>query len=73
MIPRSNGSLEVSSIFYWYAKDFERAAGSVAKFLAPYASRLSADAAAQRQIAAATVPVQFLDYDWRLNDAGAKH
>jgi len=67
-----SGSLEVSQIFEWYGKDFERAAGSVAKFLAPYAAHLSDDAAVRAKIAAAALPVTFLAYDWRLNDAGAK-
>ncbi len=31
---RRRGRLEVSQIFEWYGRDFERAAGSVAKFLA---------------------------------------
>jgi hypothetical protein len=64
--------LEVSKIFDWYGRDFERAAGSVAKFLAPYAEQLADDAAVRKRIAAAAVPVAFLDYDWRLNDAGRK-
>jgi len=68
-----SGSLEVSQIFEWYGKDFERAAGSVAKFLAPYAAQLSDDAAVRARIAAAALPVTFLAYDWRLNDAGAKN
>jgi hypothetical protein len=67
----SPGRLEVSQIFEWYGKDFDGAAGSVAKFLAAYAAELSGDATVQRQIAAAALPVGFLDYDWRLNDAGA--
>ncbi len=64
-------ALAVSQIFAWYGKDFERAAGSVAKFLAPHAAALSADAPVRERIAAATLPVTFLEYDWRLNDAGA--
>jgi hypothetical protein len=64
--------LEVSKIFDWYGEDFARAAGSVGRWLAPYGEVLSADPAAQRRIAAATVSVTFLAYDWRLNDAGAK-
>jgi hypothetical protein len=65
-------SLEVSKIFEWYGTDFERAAGSVAKFLALHAAALDDDAAVRTRIAAAAVPLVFLDYDWRLNDAGAK-
>lgn len=66
------GRLEVSQIFEWYGKDFTTAAGSVARYLAGYAAALADDPAAERRIAAAAAPVAFLDYDWRLNDAGAK-
>jgi hypothetical protein len=69
----ANDALEVSSIFDWYAKDFDRAAGSVPRFLGRYAVQLSSDVPVRRRIEAAEVRVQFLDYDWRLNDAGAKH
>lgn len=64
--------LAVSKIFDWYGGDFARAAGSVARWLAGHADVLADDAAARARIAAAEVPVTFLDYDWRLNDAGAK-
>jgi hypothetical protein len=66
------GTLEVSKIFEWYGTDFERAAGSVAKFLALHATELDDAAAIRAKIAATTLPLVFLDYDWRLNDAGAK-
>jgi len=64
--------LQVSKIFKWYGRDFERAAGSVQAFLARYAAQLSGEETARLRIAAGTVPVGFLDYDWRLNDAGAQ-
>lgn len=64
--------LEVSKIFDWYGADFTRAAGSVPKYLAGFADVVGADAAARSRIAAGTLPVAFLDYDWRLNDEGAK-
>jgi hypothetical protein len=67
---RRSGSLEVSQIFEWYGRDFERAAGTVAKFLAAYAPQLSDDETSRGRIAAAALPVAFLDYGWRLNDAG---
>jgi hypothetical protein len=66
----ASGRLEVSQIFEWYGRDFERAAGTVAKFLAAYAPQLSDDETSRGRIAAAALPVAFLDYDWRLNDAG---
>lgn len=64
------GRLQVSKIFDWYGKDFTRAAGSVAAFLGRYAERLSDEATVRAAIAAGTATVTFLDYDWRLNDAG---
>ena len=64
--------LQAQRFYRQHGKDFARAAGSVAKFLAPYAAQLSDDAAVRANIADAALPVTFLDYDWRLNDAGAK-
>jgi hypothetical protein len=64
------GRLEVSKIFDWYGKDFAAAAGSLARWLASHAPELGDDAAVERRIAAAEVPVGFLEYDWRLNAAG---
>jgi len=61
--------LGVSKIFDWYGEDFVRAAGSVAKYLAPHAALLSDDTGARAKIEAGAVPVVFLDYDWALNDA----
>lgn len=63
--------LEVSKIFDWYGADFTRAAGSMAKYLAGFADVLGGDATARTRVAGGTLPVAFLDYDWRLNDAGA--
>ena len=70
----STGKLEVSKIFDWYGEDFKlghRGISSLPAFLARYADRL-ADAAADRErITGQKVPVSYLDYDWRLNDAKA--
>ena len=70
----TTGKLEVSKIFDWYGEDFKlghRGIASLPAFLARYADRL-ADAPADRErIAAQKVPLSFLDYDWRLNDARA--
>lgn len=60
-------ALRVSKIFDWYGDDFAAKAGSVANWLARYADQLTADAALQRRIREAKLPVRFLDYDWRLN------
>jgi hypothetical protein len=64
----AGGRLEISKIFDWYGDDFVRSAGSVAKFLAPHAAALSDDEGARAKIAAAALPVAFLEYDWALND-----
>ena len=59
--------LQVSKIFDWYAADFTRAAGSVARYLGRFAAELAPDDAVRARIAAGSVPLAFLDYDWRLN------
>jgi len=69
--PKS-GTLEVSRIFDWFAKDFSRGwkgYRSVTQFLAGYADQLADDPADRRLIAGQRVPIRFLDYDWKLNDA----
>jgi hypothetical protein len=55
----------LSAIFDWYRSDF--AGGDLARFLAPYSAALGATPA---QLASARV--EFLDYDWRLNDSKAR-
>ncbi len=68
--PEDN-ALEVSSIFDWYAEDFERGwlgIDSVRGFLAGYAEQL-ADAPEHRsRIQARETGLDYLDYDWELND-----
>jgi hypothetical protein len=65
------GKLKLSSIFDWYGKDFARGwKGYTAldQFLAQYADRL-ADAPPQRQaIRDGKTALEFLEYDWSLND-----
>ena len=70
----ASGRLEVSKIFDWYGEDFNlghRGIASLPGFLARYADRLADTPADRERIAALKVPVSFLDYDWRLNDAKA--
>jgi hypothetical protein len=66
------GKLEVSRIFDWYGKDFalgHKGITSLPAFMARHAERL-ADAPADRErIRGLAVPLSFLDYDWKLNDA----
>jgi hypothetical protein len=68
------GRLEVSKIFDWYGEDFRlghRGIVSLPAYLARHADRL-ADAPADRErLRAGQVPVAYLDYDWKLNDASA--
>lgn len=64
--------LAVSSIFDWYGKDFARGwkgYGSLDQWLAKYAEVLADKADERAAIRAGGLPVSFLDYDWRLNDA----
>ena len=66
-----NRSAEVSRIFDWYGKDFDKGHkgfSSVSDVVAKYAEQL-ADAAEDRaQLRAGKVPIRFLEYDWSLND-----
>ena len=66
------GVVEVSKIFNWYEKDFTKGwkgYQSLAQFLAKYAKQLSDNPADQQKIASGQFKVDYLDYDWSLNDA----
>jgi hypothetical protein len=63
----ADNTLYLSSIFKWYGKDFAAKAGSVEQFVAPY---ISDDPTVQHRIRSRDVDVEYLDYDWSLNDAG---
>jgi hypothetical protein len=56
-------TFHASSIFKWFRGDFERRAGSLASFLARYA-----DDAAAAALRTGGVRIEFLDYDWSLNE-----
>ena len=58
--------LEISSLFRWFNNDFERAAGSIAAFIAPY---ITDDAGLRNRLLDHGVAIRYLDYDWGLNDA----
>jgi hypothetical protein len=64
--------LEISKIFDWYGKDFEKGHkgfASVKATMAKYADQL-ADAPADRALVKdQKADVTFLDYDWSLNDS----
>ncbi|MGH8628635.1 MAG: DUF547 domain-containing protein [Gammaproteobacteria bacterium] len=64
-------SLQVSSIFEWYAEDFSRGyrgIRSVQEFLAPHAEVLADRPADQALNRTGQAPLDYLDYDWGLND-----
>ena len=64
--------LEVSRIFDWYGKDFERGSRgftSVKATLARYADLLAAKPEDRARVRDQKAQVEFLDYDWTLNDA----
>ncbi|HET9651022.1 MAG TPA: DUF547 domain-containing protein [Usitatibacter sp.] len=64
--------LEVSRIFEWYGKDFEkgfRGFTSVKAMLARYADLLAERAEDRELVRQQKADVHFLDYDWGLNDA----
>jgi hypothetical protein len=63
-----SGKLEVSKIFDWYAKDFSARGGSVESWLSAYADRLTDDSRQQQGIREKKVRLEYLDYDWTLND-----
>ncbi|MDT8309942.1 MAG: DUF547 domain-containing protein [Methylophaga sp.] len=63
--------LQVSAIFKWYREDFEqgwRNTDSLAAFLALYADALVLDATQQKKLRQGEIAIDFLDYDWQLND-----
>ena len=60
----NNKKLFLSSIFKWYKDDFIKAKGSVQEFVIPYMT----SARAQAKSDFSNIPIQYLDYDWRLNE-----
>ncbi|MEP7068442.1 MAG: DUF547 domain-containing protein [Usitatibacter sp.] len=64
--------LEVSRIFDWYGRDFEKGHKgyvSVKATMARYADQLADSAEDRALVKAGNADVAFLDYDWSLNDA----
>ncbi len=64
--------LEISRIFDWYGKDFEkghRGYSSVKATMAKYADQLAESPADRALVRDQKADVAFLDYDWALNDA----
>jgi hypothetical protein len=68
-------TLQVSEIFSWYGDDFaqgNRGFERLADVFARYAGAMTADPAARKRLEARTVPIEFLEYDWSLNDAARR-
>lgn len=66
--------LKISKIFHWYREDFEKGWNgywSLRQFLATHASLLGLSAAELQTLNAGKLAIEFLDYDWRLNDVPA--
>ena len=64
------GRVEISKIFDWYSKDFERGWGGWHKFdqfLAQYADSLTDTPQAKQRLLAGGTRVKYLNYDWKLN------
>lgn len=59
---RGSDHLELTSLYLWYAGDFEQVGGSVLEYAARHNQGLAADVAAGH-----TPAVRYLDYDWSLN------
>jgi hypothetical protein len=63
--------LEVSPIFKWYKDDFAagwRGARSLEQFLALYGDALGLNETQLQRLDSGNVRIDFLDYDWNLND-----
>ncbi len=68
----SSGKLQVSKIFDWFGEDFRlghQGVTSLPVFLGRYADVLADTPADRDRVRRGQVPVAFLDYDWKLNDA----
>jgi len=67
-IDRARSRVALSRIFDWFEEDFEPAGGALA-FVAAY---LPSDDAAWLRAQGSRVSVDYLDYDWRLNDLATR-
>ena len=67
----SDGTLQLSRIFKWYRDDFARGWQGYERledFLADYAKALGLSEEQQAVLARGGMKIEFLDYDWSLND-----
>ena len=70
----TDGSLRLSKIFDWYAGDFTQGVtgdGTLKNTFSKFADRLADTAEARRQLRDGDYQIDYLDYDWHLNDAAA--
>ncbi|MBB3059913.1 DUF547 domain-containing protein [Microbulbifer rhizosphaerae] len=68
--------LKVSKIFKWYREDFERGwrgFWSLDDFWKKYAESLDLSPEDMRLLQSGVITVEYLDYDWRLNETPAKN
>ena len=68
----ASGRLELNKIFDWYGDDFKLGhlgIASLAAFAARYAEQLADSPADRERVRGQQMPISFLDYDWKLNDA----
>lgn len=68
----ASGRLQVSKIFDWYGKDFEKGHkgyDSLKATFARHAAQLAATPEAQAKVRSGDYKLDFLDYDWKLNDS----
>jgi Protein of unknown function, DUF547 len=67
-----DGELQVSNIFKWYGKDFERGwkgYTSLNQFFIKYADVLADNAESKQALQDGKLKTSYLDYDWNLNAA----
>jgi hypothetical protein len=67
----ASGQLRVSKIFDWYARDFEQGHqgyGALKDVFGRHAAQLATSPEARTRLRKGDYRVEFLDYDWRLND-----
>jgi hypothetical protein len=68
----AGGRLQVSKIFDWYGKDFEKGHkgyDSLKATFARHAAQLATTPEAQAKVRSGDYKLEFLDYDWKLNDS----
>ena len=68
----ASGRLLVSKIFDWYGKEYEnghKSYDSLKTTFARHAAQLAATPEAQAKVRSGDYKLEFLDYDWKLNDS----